>query len=194
MTQTPLIPDADLGSIVITTGEVAEVFGVTERAVQLWESDKRWIESRGRDRWHLVSVVRGVYEGLIAAVNKKKGPEGKAYEDLELREQTAKTEKLEIEVQRMKGELVPAAEVERTAFELARATSEAFMNLPARLADELAAEKDAFTVRTRLEDEIRGILENLTDEAENDIKKHFRYVSFNSERNPEVNSKGENHA
>jgi len=25
-------------------------------------------------------------------------------------------------------------------------------------------------------------------------KKHFRYVSFNSERNPEVNSKGENHA
>jgi len=26
-------------------------------------------------------------------------------------------------------------------------------------------------------------------EAENDIKKHFRYVSFNSERNPEVNSK-----
>jgi len=32
------------------------------------------------------------------------------------------------------------------------------------------------------------------DEAENDIKKHFRYVSLNSERNPEVNSKGENHA
>lgn len=30
-------------------------------------------------------------------------------------------------------------------------------------------------------------------EAENDIKKHFRYVSFNSERNPEVNSKGEKH-
>jgi len=26
-------------------------------------------------------------------------------------------------------------------------------------------------------------------EAENDIKKHFRYVSFNSERNQEVNSK-----
>ena len=28
------------------------------------------------------------------------------------------------------------------------------------------------------------------DEAENDIKITFRYVSFNSERNPEVNSKG----
>lgn len=27
--------------------------------------------------------------------------------------------------------------------------------------------------------------------TENDIKKYFRYVSFNSERNPEVNSKGE---
>ena len=27
-------------------------------------------------------------------------------------------------------------------------------------------------------------------EAENDIKKHFRYVSFNSERNPDVNSEG----
>lgn len=32
------------------------------------------------------------------------------------------------------------------------------------------------------------------DEPEADIKKHFRYVSFNSERNPDVNSKGENHA
>ena len=31
------------------------------------------------------------------------------------------------------------------------------------------------------------------DEPEADIKKHFRYVSFNSERNPDVNSKGENH-
>ena len=31
-------------------------------------------------------------------------------------------------------------------------------------------------------------------EAESDIKKHFRYVSFISERNPEVKSKGENHA
>ncbi len=29
------------------------------------------------------------------------------------------------------------------------------------------------------------------DEAENDIKKYFRYVPFNSERNPDVNSKGE---
>ena len=28
-------------------------------------------------------------------------------------------------------------------------------------------------------------------EAESDIKKHFRYVSFNSERNPDVNSKGD---
>lgn len=31
-------------------------------------------------------------------------------------------------------------------------------------------------------------------EAENDIKKYFRYVSFNSERKNLVNSKGENHA
>ncbi len=28
-------------------------------------------------------------------------------------------------------------------------------------------------------------------EAENDIKNHFRYVSFNSERNPDVNSRGD---
>ena len=40
------------------------------------------------------------------------------------------------------------------------------------------------------------IVESIPDpaEAENDIKKYFRYVSFNSERNPDVNSKGENHA
>lgn len=35
------------------------------------------------------------------------------------------------------------------------------------------------------------IVESIPDpaEAENDINKYFRYVSFNSERNPEVNSK-----
>jgi len=164
MTQAPLIPDADVNSIHLTTGEIAALYGVTERAVQLWESEKGWIQSERRDRWHLPSVVRGVYQGQLDVINKKKGPEGKAYEDLELREQTAKTVKLELEVARIKGELVPASDVKRTAYELARATSEAFMNLPARLADELAAEKDAFTVRTRLEDEIRNILENLTKE------------------------------
>ncbi len=47
---------------------------------------------------------------------------------------------------------------------------------------ELAKKKDCLNERPR-----KG-------EKENDIKKHFRYVSFNSERNPEVNSKGENHA
>jgi hypothetical protein len=42
----------------------------------------------------------------------------------------------------------------------------------------------------RLPIKLREALQKIAD-AENDIKKHFRYVSFNSERNPKVNNKGE---
>ena len=48
-----------------------------------------------------------------------------------------------------------------------------------------------YPVSTTREEAEKIAVEYTHDEAENDIKKHFRYVSFNSERNPEVNSKGE---
>ena len=58
------------------------------------------------------------------------------------------------------GRLIPADRVVREAFESARVIREAILNLPARLASELAAETDTRRIYTRLDAELRQVLES----------------------------------
>lgn len=154
--------EADLGQVHVTTEDLARLYGVTVRAVQLWETERGWIRRAPRGTFPLVEAVKGVYDGQAAAINKKKGPEGAELDNLELREQKAKTEKAEIEVQRLRDELIPAAEVEKEIFERYRTVRDALENIPARVAAGLAAETDEHTIKTLLVTEINRILETLS--------------------------------
>lgn len=71
----------------------------------------------------------------------------------------AKLAKLEFEEK--SGKLVGVSEVQREAFKLARAVRDSVMNLPDRLAPELAAETNIFKVHARLSEELRKCLESL---------------------------------
>ncbi len=62
-----------------------------------------------------------------------------------------------------RGELVSAAAAERAAFDCARTVKEALLNLPDRLAAELAGESDPRRVHERLEQEVRSALESLAE-------------------------------
>lgn len=62
-----------------------------------------------------------------------------------------------------RGELVPAAEVRREAFALARAVRDALMGLPDRVAPLLAATADAAQCHRLLSEEIRVALRGLAD-------------------------------
>lgn len=67
-----------------------------------------------------------------------------------------------LEFDEKSGKLVDAEAVKRESFRVARATRDALMSIPDRLAPELAGETDQFTIRKRLEDEIRQALQNLS--------------------------------
>lgn len=61
--------------------------------------------------------------------------------------------------------LIPADEVRREAFRLARVTRDSMLNIPDRLAAELAAETNQFKIHRRLTEEIRLALSDLGGEA-----------------------------
>lgn len=62
------------------------------------------------------------------------------------------------------GQLIDANQAAKDAFESARVLREAVLNLPARLAPELAAETDATRIFTRLDAELRQALEWVSKE------------------------------
>lgn len=74
----------------------------------------------------------------------------------------ARTAKLEYEEQR--GNLVPRALVEKLLMESNRRVREGMLNIPDRLAAQLAAETDQRLVRQMLDVEIRNALESLADD------------------------------
>lgn len=73
---------------------------------------------------------------------------------------TARLAKLEYE--KAVGKVIEADAVKLQAFKIARAVRDAMLNLPDRVASELAAENDAVRVHLRLSSEIRKALEGLS--------------------------------
>lgn len=140
---------------------VMEWYGVTDRAIQLW-AEKGYIPKSQNGMYHLPAVVKGLYGAQLEIINKKKGPDGNENIDLLLREQRAKTEKAELELEKMKGDLVNKNEVEKIAFEKARIVREAIENIPQRIAPILAAEADIHQCRETLKKELKNALEELS--------------------------------
>jgi phage terminase Nu1 subunit (DNA packaging protein) len=67
----------------------------------------------------------------------------------------------QLELEQREGKLVEADAVRREAFRVARIVRDALLNLPDRVAGELAAETNQFKVHQRLVQEIRRALEDL---------------------------------
>lgn len=67
----------------------------------------------------------------------------------------------ELELEQREGKLVEAEVVRKEAFKAARQVRDALLNLPDRVAGELAAETNQFKVHQRLTQEIRRALEDL---------------------------------
>lgn len=72
-------------------------------------------------------------------------------------------EQLKLKNREERGQLVRASVVKREQFDCARGVRDALLNLPDRLAGELAADSDAASVHARLAAEIRTALESIAD-------------------------------
>jgi hypothetical protein len=82
------------------------------------------------------------------------------------RKDLVEAERSELRLRVERGELVDRKDVEKDGFELYRAIRESLMALPDRLAAQLAAFRDPADVHYTLDAEIRAILENFADKAE----------------------------
>jgi len=75
--------------------------------------------------------------------------------------ETYKARKLKLDVLERKGRLVPVEKVRMEAYALARATRDAILNVPNRIAAQLEAMNDAHAIHTLLTDELTLALEML---------------------------------
>lgn len=73
--------------------------------------------------------------------------------------------KAELDYKKMSGEVIENREVERQAFETARAVRDAIMAIPVRLSSILAAQSDAHAVKSILTAELTSALGSLTHES-----------------------------
>lgn len=72
----------------------------------------------------------------------------------------------ELEYLEQVGKLIPAEDIDREWFELARLVRDSMLNIPARLADQLAHETDQRKVHDLLEQEIYRALESISTKEE----------------------------
>ncbi len=76
---------------------------------------------------------------------------------------SAKVQKADIELQRLRGELIEVAAVESEVGELVLAAKNRLLLIPSKLCDRLAAAKDPVEIANLLEYEIRQALEELSN-------------------------------
>jgi len=100
----------------------------------------------------LRAFIQGLPEDAIPDLNESRA-----------RREHYAAEKARLEALQGRGELIPAADVKKEAFALARAVRDALMTIPDRLAPELAACTDARQVHQLLGDEIRVALRGLSN-------------------------------
>ena len=101
-----------------------------------------------------------IIENLKAPASQK--PEVKiSINEAERRDKVAKAQLSELKLAEAMGELVRIDRVTKDAFECARATRNALLNIPARIGPELAAETDPFKVENLLTKALITALEQL---------------------------------
>ncbi|MCG6536625.1 MAG: MerR family transcriptional regulator [Syntrophales bacterium LBB04] len=140
----------------LPVGEVARLFGVDERSVQYWE-ERGWFPQQKRGLYRLEDVVPGVYKSQLEIINKKMGEEGSKKQKLELQRLEEQVRSLQIENDKLTGNLRDVSKVARVAHSRGKMEGDMLDSLPARLKPILAAEIDEFTVGQILKTEIDRI-------------------------------------
>jgi hypothetical protein len=165
----------------MTVTEYAGHRGVSQPLISRWKSQGRLVlDSSGRILVRASDLVldqdmhptKGGRSGSRAASepvaapappSDERDPKGEG-DELSLAnaarlEKVQKVRLLHMEIEEKAGNLVSRADVERTAFDLARRGQEALMGIADRLSPQLAAESDPHRVHVLLSDELRRVCE-----------------------------------
>lgn len=140
----------------VTVSELADVFGVTSRRVsQMVAEGLPRLPKGGHD---LADACRWYLDRLKNQVASTRGAlaQGRA------RLATAKASREELELAARRDELIDAAAVRTTVFNLARSARDAILSVPDRLAPIITGMDDAHEVHRLLSDELRRVVASLS--------------------------------
>jgi phage terminase Nu1 subunit (DNA packaging protein) len=144
----------------------AKIVGVDEKAVRKGVTSGRLEGCVGRSNGRPYIMDPDLARQKWAAGATKPAPNGSGAPTLtqvQIRVAEERAAALRLSNEQRSGRLIFAEEARREAFECARAVRDGLLNLPDRLAGELAAESDARRVHARLDDELRKALETMAE-------------------------------
>lgn len=154
--------------------ELAELLGVSVTTVVTYERENVW----NRDDTLREQLQKYIYHLRERAAGRAAGG------GLDLATERAalaamQKEKVELEVARMKGELVDARETYRQMFTISRQIRNSFQTLPGRIANQAAAETDHREVFEMLQTEVEHILLEMVSQ--------FGEITTNQEQQEKTN-------
>lgn len=138
---------------------MAGLFDVTEKTISVWKNKEGLAEAfLSKGKWDLRTAVQWWAE------NKFYPSDNKEISDSRERWEKARADKMELSVDQIKGELLPADEVQHALKELIGTTKRAFLMLPHQLPTLLVGKDPAETKET-LETAVDEILKGLVEGA-----------------------------
>lgn len=143
-----------------TTDQAAKFFEINRSTLTRWKKIGADCAYLSRGRWDAIKLHRWWLENIYTGVDES-SPDLQAER---LRYEKARADKMELEVARMKGELLPRAEVEAALRELIITAKRAFMLIPKKAPGLLVGLSQAEQMEV-LQDMVEEILTNLADGA-----------------------------
>lgn len=149
---------------------VARELGVTSRALHkacLSGRCSGFTMTAGRVRIaDQAEVMRTFHENRNAAQDRHGRDKPNTITAVEIRLKEARARRAEQETEQRAGNLLVAVNVRRAEYEVAKIIRENLDNIPDRLGDQLAVERDPVRIRAMLAEEIRRSLEVIADRLE----------------------------
>lgn len=108
--------------------------------------------------------LHGASQPTVDVNAEDNAPTNETWAEAKTRKDKAAADLLELQLRTKKGELLERTLVERQAFEAARRVRDAILNVPNRIADQLAVETDRFRVHQLMVAELNKALEELANE------------------------------
>ena len=147
-------------AVILSTSQVAEILGVSKRTLTNWKRLGAKECLVGHGKWDFKKLLDWWLENIYSSVDED-SPDLQAER---LRYEKARADKMEIEVARMKGELLPRGDVEAALRELIITAKRAFMLIPKKAPGLLVGLSQAEQMEV-LQDMVEEILTNLADGA-----------------------------
>jgi phage terminase Nu1 subunit (DNA packaging protein) len=124
-------------------------------------ADREWNKNTDNGRGYPAQVRHVESKIAEAAVDAGDDDQPISYAAARAQHERFKARLAQLELEEREGKLVEAEAAKREAFRVARLVRDAMLNIPDRVAAELAAETNQFKVHQRLTHEIRRALEDM---------------------------------